>query len=52
MQTTLSSRRLSLGLAAVLALGLGAPALAADDPWQDIRRDVFDNRDVLKATER
>ena len=45
MQTTLSSRRLSLALARrVLVLGVGAPAIAADDPWQDIRRDVFDNR--------
>lgn len=49
MHTTLISRRLSLALAAVLALGLGAPAIATDDPWHDIRRDVFDNREVVEG---
>ena len=33
----------------MLALGLGAPAVAADDPWHDIRRDVFDNREVVEG---
>lgn len=48
MQMTASRRKLSLAFAALLALGLGAPAFADDDPWPDIRRDVFDNRDVIE----
>jgi sulfur-oxidizing protein SoxY len=36
-------------LAAELALGLGATAIAADDPWHDIRRDVYDNREVVEG---
>jgi sulfur-oxidizing protein SoxY len=40
---------LLLSLAAALTLAIsGAPALAEDDPWPDIRRDVFDNREVLE----
>jgi sulfur-oxidizing protein SoxY len=36
-------------LTAVLVFGVGAPAVAADDPWHDIRRDVFDNREVVEG---
>lgn len=37
-----------LVLAAALALTFSAPATAGDDPWQDIRRDVFANREVVE----
>ena len=48
-QATVSSGRLLLSLAAALTLAIsGAPALAEDDPWPDIRRDVFDNREILE----
>ena len=54
-----SSRRkskFSLTLAALLALSTGvvmgiganAPAFADDDPWPDIHRDVFDNRQIIE----
>jgi sulfur-oxidizing protein SoxY len=39
---------MSLSVACLLALGAMAPATAADDPWQDIRRDVFDNREIAE----
>src|SRR5688572_19185876 len=36
-------------LAAVLALTAAVPAIAADDAaWQDIRRNVFDGREVVE----
>ena len=50
MYATQASRRggLILGLTAALGLALaGAPALA-DDPWPDIKRVVFDNRDIIE----
>ncbi|MFA5900254.1 MAG: quinoprotein dehydrogenase-associated SoxYZ-like carrier [Hyphomicrobium sp.] len=37
---------LGLALAALVAAGASAPVSAGDDIWQDIRRDVFDNRQV------
>ncbi len=40
--------KFSLVLAAALAVGLVAPAIAADDAWHDIRRDVFDNREIVE----
>jgi sulfur-oxidizing protein SoxY len=39
---------MSLALAALLAIGAGGPAIAADDPWQDIHRDVFGNREMIE----
>lgn len=45
------ARKLKLGamaLALALTAGAAMPAAAGDDPWQDIRRDVFDNRDVAE----
>ncbi|MCK9912466.1 hypothetical protein MXD81_25145, partial [Microbacteriaceae bacterium K1510] len=45
------ARKLKLGalaLATALATGAAMPALAGDDPWQDIRRDVFSSRDVAE----
>jgi sulfur-oxidizing protein SoxY len=50
MQATHASRRGPLVLGVLSALGLalaGAPALA-DDPWPDIKRVVFDDRDILE----
>ncbi len=54
MQATMrmpAARRSSpilMALAAAFAMALsGAPA-RADDPWPDIKRDVFDNRDILE----
>jgi len=48
-QSVLSPGRLALALVALLALALpGAPVRADDDPWPDIRRDVFDNREVIE----
>ncbi len=47
----MSTTRLKLGaLALALAIGASAtlPARADDDPWQDIRRDVFSSRDVAE----
>ena len=50
MHTTLSSRQTFTGFGRPCWLSaLGAPAIAADDPWHDIRRDVFDNRDVVEG---
>jgi sulfur-oxidizing protein SoxY len=37
---------MALALAAVVALGV--PAFAADDPWQDIRRNVFNDREIVE----
>lgn len=57
MKTTPIKRtKFSLALAALLALGAGVamgagasmPAFADDDPWQDIHRDVFDNREIIE----
>lgn len=45
------ARKLKLGaiaMAMAVAAGAAMPALASDDAWQDIRRDVFDNRDVAE----
>jgi sulfur-oxidizing protein SoxY len=40
---------LALALVALLALAVpGAAVRAGDDPWPDIRRDVFDNREVVE----
>jgi sulfur-oxidizing protein SoxY len=47
MQATVQSRQLLLSLLAALMFFVGAPA-RADDPWPDIRRDVFDNRAVAE----
>jgi len=52
--TSITRTRFSLALAGLLALGAGVamgmgasvPALADDDPWKDIHRDVFDNREI------
>jgi sulfur-oxidizing protein SoxY len=38
----------ALALAMALTAGAALPAAAGDDPWHDIRRDVFDNRDVAE----
>lgn len=46
--TKARAMRSGLALAAILALTLSAPATAGDDPWQDIRRDVFANREVVE----
>lgn len=48
MQTTIRPRKFSLVLAAALAVGVLAPAHASDDVWSDIRRDVFDNREITE----
>ncbi len=45
---TMKSKGFTLALAALLALGV-VPAVAADDPWKDIHRDVFDNREVIEG---
>jgi len=45
-QALLRQRLVSLAIAFAVAFS-AAPALA-DDPWPDIRRDVFDNREVLE----
>jgi sulfur-oxidizing protein SoxY len=37
-----------LGLAAALSLALFSAPAFADDPWPDIHRDVFDNRQILE----
>ncbi len=42
------SGTLLLGLAAVLSLALVSTPAFADDPWPDIKRDVFDNRDIIE----
>ena len=42
------SGTLFLGLAAVLSLALVSTPAFADDPWPDIKRDVFDNRDIIE----
>src|SRR3990167_11380467 len=48
MQATKSSGRV-LFLVAALAMALCvAPARADDDPWPYIKRDVFDNRQILE----
>ena len=50
MHTTIRPQKFSLVLAAALAVGLVAPANATDDAWNDIRRDVFDNREIVEDT--
>jgi sulfur-oxidizing protein SoxY len=48
MQATKNSGRV-LSLAAALAMALcAAPVRADDDPWPYIKRDVFDNREILE----
>ena len=46
MTTRAIKRGLGLALAGALIAGMCSVAGANDDPWQDIRRDVFDNREV------
>jgi sulfur-oxidizing protein SoxY len=48
MQTARNSRGISLILGAALALGLSVPAIATDDVWHDIQRDVFDSRAIVE----
>lgn len=45
---TMKSQKISLAFAALLAVAAGMPAVAGDDPWQDIRRDVFNNREIVE----
>jgi sulfur-oxidizing protein SoxY len=46
------TRNLKFGiwaLALAIAAGAGNAAVAGDDPWQDIRQDVFENKDVTEG---
>jgi len=50
MQPAMRHARLALALAALCAIALpGAAVRADDDPWPDIRRDVFGNREVVEG---
>jgi sulfur-oxidizing protein SoxY len=49
LQPAMGPGGLALALVALLALALpGGAVRAGDDPWPDIRRDVFDNREVVE----
>lgn len=50
MQIATNSGKFLLTLVTALALGIASlPARADDDPWPDIQRDVFDNREVIEG---
>jgi sulfur-oxidizing protein SoxY len=49
MQATMRSGGLLFALAAALTMTLSVATVRADDdPWPDIKRDVFDNRDIIE----
>jgi len=49
MQATMRSGALLFALAAALTMTLSVATVRADDdPWPDIQRDVFDNRDIIE----
>jgi len=49
MQATHGLASLLFSVATALAMAfVAAPVRADDDPWPDIRRDVFDNRDIIE----
>lgn len=49
MQAMASSGRTLLALSAALLMALSIPGASAnDDPWPDIHRDVFDNREIIE----
>jgi sulfur-oxidizing protein SoxY len=49
MPATMRSGKLLFALAAALAMTLSVATVRADDdPWPDIKRDVFDSRDIIE----
>ena len=48
MHLTVNPGRLLLTVVAAAAMALSSLPARADDPWPDIKRDVFDNRDIAE----
>jgi len=48
MRAAVNPGRVLLAAIAVAAMAVGGQPARADDPWPDIRRNVFDNRDIAE----